>query len=321
MSASHSSNGPWTVARLLAWTRAYFERHRVESPRLCAEILLSHALTCRRLELYTRHETIPSDEALASFRAAVVEAARGRPIAYLTGTKDFFSLTFEVTPDVLVPRPETEVLVERTIDLVRQSGAEQPRILDVGTGSGCVAIALAKNLASARLGASDVSEAALAVAQRNAARHGVAERIEFRLGDLYSPWQEDTAGMHPAAMPPFDVIVSNPPYIGRSQMDSLPATVRDYEPHTALFAGKDGLDVIRRLLSDGPHNLAAGGHLLLEVAHDQAGAVRELIDGTAWEGFTTYKDDLRYERVIQVRRRGGAARIHPRSAAGATHVA
>jgi release factor glutamine methyltransferase len=281
----------WTVARLLSWTREYFERSGLESPRLCAEILLAHAIQCKRLELYTRHELVPAAEQLGRFRESVKQAATGKPIAYLTGTKDFFSLSFEVTPDVLVPRPETEVLVERTIHLAR--ARETPlRLLDLGCGSGCIAIALARQLPAATICASDISDAALTVARRNAARHEVESRIEFRGGDLLAPWSD---------APPFDAIVSNPPYIGLREAAELSPGVRDFEPHAALFAGPDGLDVHRRLAVDARDHMADAGHLLVEVAWNQAAQVRDLLAAAAWTNIQTYRDDLRHERVVHAR--------------------
>jgi release factor glutamine methyltransferase len=298
MSGAQPDATPWTVARLLTWTRDYFRDRRLEAPRLCAEILLAHAMTCERIRLYTRFEETPSDEVLGRFRGLVKEAATGRPIAYLTGTKEFFSLPFEVTPDVLIPRPETEVLVERTIDIVRKTGPPGAAVLDLGTGSGCIAVSLARHLPQGRFFASDISPPALEVARRNAARHGVAERVEFRLGNLFEPWLAPGAdGQRPA----FDIIVCNPPYV-RTNDSALAANVRDFEPHAALFAGGDGLEVIRRLVADAGRWLTPGGHLLLEVAFDQAGAVRDLLASRDWQALATYRDPTGRERVVHARR-------------------
>lgn len=291
--SAEPANSPWTVLRLLNWTKDHFEKRGIESPRLCAEILLAHALQCKRLELYTRFESTPPEPQLAAFREMIRQAAANKPIAYLTGVKEFFSQAFEVTPDVLIPRPETELLVERTIRIAKDDFAGKPSILDVGTGSGCIAISLAKYLPDAGLAASDISEAALAVAKQNAARLGVAVRIDFRCGDLLAPFADAA---------PFDLIVSNPPYIGTDDSASLPANVRDHEPHAALFAGADGLAVIRRLSTDCPARLRGGGHLLIEIAYNQADAVRRLLDDSGWRDIVTYKDDLRYERVVHARR-------------------
>lgn len=293
MGRTETQGGPWTVVRLLDWTRGYLEKHGVESPRLCAEILLAHAIGCERIELYTRHEWVPTEEVLRTFRSAVKKAAAGRPIAHLTGMKEFFALQFEVTPDVLIPRPETEVLVERTIDLVRHGEGNIRSILDVGTGCGCIAIALARNLANITICASDISPAAPEVARSNAERHGVLDRIEFRVGDLFEPWKPDCR---------FDVIVSNPPYVAESDAASLPANVRDFEPHLALFAGHDGLAILRRLIPEAPQHLEPGGHLLTEIAYNQSTGVRRLLDESVWGDIVTYRDALGYERIVHARR-------------------
>ena len=292
MAAAGTDSAPWTIARLLDWTRAHFARHRLESPRLCAELLLAHALGCERIRLYTRHDEVPRPAVLDAFRELVRQAAEGRPIAYLTGTKEFFALPLEVTPDVLIPRPETEILVERTIDLVRKAPGPR-RILDLGTGSGCIAIALARHLPDATLLASDVSPAALAVARRNAERHGVADRIEFRAGDLFGPWRVSAAA-------PCDIVVCNPPYVATVGAPVAPQ-VRAYEPHAALFAGPDGLDVIRRVLAEAPACLTPGGHLLLEMGFDQAAAVQRLAAGPVWGEAAVYRDGAGHARVLHVR--------------------
>lgn len=291
VSTSEPDSTVWTVARLLSWTQDYFRRSGLEAPRLCAEILLAHAMQCERIRLYTQHEEVPETPVREAFRELVREAAAGRPIAHLTGCKEFFSLAFEVTPAVLIPRPETEILVERTISLLRRARTEQPAILDLGTGSGCIAISLARHLPSARVAASDVSREALVVAQRNAARHAVADRIDFRCGDLFAPWSDAAA---------FDFIVCNPPYVGTVDAP-IERSVREYEPHVALFAGPDGLDVIRRVLAEAPPYLRPGGHLLMELAFDQAAAVRGLAAGGGWHDTTTYRDAAGHERVLHVR--------------------
>ncbi|MGE0479034.1 MAG: peptide chain release factor N(5)-glutamine methyltransferase [Phycisphaerae bacterium] len=296
MEASGTQAGPWTVARLLGWTRDFLERRRLESPRLCAEILLAHAMGCERIQLHARWDTTPESGAVDRFRELVKRAADGAPIAYLTGAKEFFSLTFEVTPDVLIPRPETEILVERVIHLARRPDAGLQRVLDLGTGSGCIAIALARHLPGVAVCASDVSAAALAVAKRNAERHQLADRIEFRAGDLFAAWDEQR----------FDVIVSNPPYVATTAAGSLPRHVRDYEPTGALFAGEDGLAVIRRIVADAPQRLNAGGWLLLEIAYDQAAALRALLAAPSWAEVVLHRDGGGHERVAQAR--CGAAR-------------
>ncbi len=303
MEPPRTAAAPWTVARLLDWTREYFRRSGLESPRLCAEILLAHAMKCERIRLYTRHEETPPADTLATFRENVRLAAEGRPIAYLIGTKEFFSLPFEVTPDVLIPRPETEILVERTIDLARRSDGRIGRILDLCTGSGCVAVALARFLKDATIVAGDVSAPALDVARRNAARHGVAERVRFVQGDLFAALGPASDGAAGAADDPprFDVIVANPPYVASNAGDALARNVRDYEPHVALFAGGDGLEIIRRIIVEAPGWLAADGHLLVEIGYDQAAAVGRLLDAAGWRDSVFYKDGAGHARAAHAR--------------------
>lgn len=294
MSAAGTDSGPWTVARLLQWTREHLQQKGIESARLCAEILLAHAMGCERIRLYTQFDQVPSESVLTPFRDLVRKAAGGVPIAYLIGQKEFFSLPFEVSPAVLIPRPETEILVERVVALVRKERDGTARIVDIGTGSGCIAISLAKHLPQATVAASDVSDAALETARRNAERHGVAERIDFRAGDLFAPWSADDAAA-------FDVVVSNPPYVA-TENAPLEPQVREHEPATALFAGADGLDVIRRLVADAPRRLAAGGELLMEIGFDQAEAVRALLTAAGWSNIETYRDHAGIERVFRARR-------------------
>jgi release factor glutamine methyltransferase len=292
---------PWTVARLLAWTKDHLHKRGLESPRLCAEVLLAHAMGCERLQLFTRYEEVPKGAALDQFRAGVREAAAGRPIAYIVGRKDFFSLPFEVTPDVLIPRPETELLVERAIAWARGLGAgASPRILDVGCGSGCIAVALARNLPAAALGASDISEPALAVAKRNAERHGVSARIDFRLGDVLAPWREAADGMLPDDAK-FDLIVSNPPYLRPDDTTTVAESVRKFEPAIALFGGADGLDVVRRLAAEAPALLRGDGRILIEIGLGQAESACAILREAGWTDVSTTRDGGGIERVVQGR--------------------
>ncbi|MCG3126615.1 MAG: Release factor glutamine methyltransferase [Phycisphaerae bacterium] len=311
MNATQPDSGSWTVARLLAWTRDYFEQRHVDSPRLCAELLLSAAMGCERLRLYTQHELVPDASVRNRFREHVQAAAAGKPIAYILGVKEFFSLSFDVTPDVLIPRPETEILVERALaalapprlNALRASDPAgpvtpsppdpPPRVLDLCTGSGCIAIAIARHAAHARLTASDVSDAVIEVARRNALRHAVAERIDFRVGDLFAAFPTTAR---------FDLIVTNPPYVGLSEAATLAANVRDFEPHLALFAGADGLDVVRRIIAEAPQWLTAGGQLLMEIGHGQSAEVSALLSAAGWSDVVFYRDAARHARVAHARR-------------------
>jgi release factor glutamine methyltransferase len=286
----------WTIGRLLQWTTGFLKERGAESPRLDAEVLLAQALGCQRIELYTAFEVVPSDAPRAAFRDLVRRRAEGAPVAYLVGRKEFYSLSFRVTPDVLVPRPETEFLVIRLLDLAAErTPIEGLAIADVGTGSGNIAVCAAKWLPTSRVTALDNSAKALAVAAANAAQHGVAERIEFLTSDLL------------AAVAPerrFDFIVSNPPYVTDGELGALARDVRDYEPHSALVAGPRGTEVIERLIVQAGKHLVSGGWVLTEISPQLETPVRQLVaaDGR-FELGPTVKDLAGLARVVQARRR------------------
>ncbi|HUY34702.1 MAG TPA: peptide chain release factor N(5)-glutamine methyltransferase [Pirellulales bacterium] len=292
-----SQTEAWTIGRLLQWTTGYLKERGAESPRLDAEVLLAHALACQRIELYTRFEEAPSESPRAAFRELVRRRAEGTPVAYLVGRKEFYSLSFRVTPDVLVPRPETEFLVIRLLDLAaeRAPGAEGPAIADVGTGSGNVAVCVAKWLPTCRVTALDISAPALALAAANAAQHGVAERIEFFTSDLF-------AAVGPERR--FDFVVSNPPYVSESELGGLDRDVRDFEPRSALVAGPRGTEVIERLIVQAGQRLVSDGWLLTEISPQLDAPVRELVtaDGR-FELGPTVKDLAGLARVVQARRK------------------
>jgi release factor glutamine methyltransferase len=282
----------WTVARIIDWTTAHLRKHGSESPRLEAEILLAHARNCPRIQLYVQYNELLSEAERGAMRDLVRRRAQSEPVAYLVGHREFFGLSFRVTPDVLIPRPETETLVLELITAAKALSG--PRILDIGTGSGCIAVAAAVNLPEAAITATDINPRALDVARENAARHGVAERIRFLEGDLFAPLATDER---------FDMLVSNPPYVADAEMETLPADVRLHEPATALRAGLQGLDVITRLVAAAPAHLAPGGTLLLEIAPEQAPAVHELLNQTgSFDPARTIKDPFGKDRVVVARR-------------------
>jgi len=286
----------WTVGRLLTWTTDYLKDHGSDSPRLDAEVLLAEALGCRRIELYTTFDTVPGEPARTAFRELVRRRAEGMPVAYLVGRREFYSLSFRVTPDVLIPRPETELLVVTLLDLARQRPVDRPiDVCDVGTGSGILAVCAAKHLPNCRVTAVDVNPAALEVARVNAAEHGVQERVELVESDLFS------------AVPPeqrFDFVVSNPPYVSEAELETLIPEVRKFEPRVALLAGQRGTEVIESLLPQAAERLHPGGHLLVEISpmiHDAARALFEA-DGR-YELGPTVKDLARLPRVVRARRK------------------
>lgn len=283
----------WTVGRLLQWTTDYLKTHSSESPRLDAEVLLAEALGCQRIGLYTAFEDVPADGPRTAFRDLVRRRAEGTPVAYLVGRREFYSLMFRVTPDVLIPRPETELLVVALLDLAR--GRPDLTIADIGTGSGIIAVCAAKHLPKCRVTAIDISPAALAVARENAAAHGVAERIDFIESDLF------------AAVPAerkFDAIVGNPPYVTAAEMATLARDVRKFEPRVALLGGQRGTEVIGRLIPQAAGRLNSGAHLLLEISptiHDAALAL--LAADSRLEPGPTIKDLARLPRVVRAVRK------------------
>lgn len=285
----------WTVGRLLTWTADYLKKSGSPSARLDAEVLLAAARKCERIALYTAFEEIVADDVRTAFRDLVKRRAAGAPVAYLVGKKEFYSLSFRVTPDVLIPRPETEHLVVVAADLIAALPAgTQPVVADVGTGSGAIAVAIAKHAPAARILATDISPAALAVARQNAADHGVSQRIEFLEMDLLEkvPAQRQ-----------LDLVVSNPPYIGLQEEATLAPQVRDHEPRLALFGGPTGTDIIARLIPQSAERLKAGGYLLMEVSPLIAAAVVELVAKSgSFEPAIMLKDLAGLARVVQAKR-------------------
>jgi release factor glutamine methyltransferase len=282
----------WTVGRLLTWTTEWLGGKGSESPRLDAEVLLAHVRGCPRIALYTAFDEPVDDAGRARFRDLVKRRGDGEPVAYLVGSREFFSLTFAVSSAVLIPRPETEGLVVRAIDLCKPIATA--RIADVGTGSGAIAVAVAKHLPKANVLATDISPAALEVARGNAARHGLAERIEFACCDLL-----DTA----SGAGPFDCIVSNPPYVRDDEFDTLPRDVRLHEPKSALVAGPTGVEVVERLAAAAASRLAPGGWLLVEIGPATAAAAEEAIGRQAGLVVaSTLLDMAGLPRIVQARR-------------------
>lgn len=263
-----------------------------ESRREAAS-LLAHVLGRDRTFLITHAEEEVSAETLASFRALLERRARGEPLQYITGHAPFFKLDFEVTPAVLIPRPETELLVETALDLLR--GREAPLVCDVGTGSGCIIISILHEREDARGIGLDISEAALDVAGLNARRHNVEERLSLIRSDCFAALRESDTR--------FDMIVSNPPYVAEDALEELQREVRDFEPRLALTPGGDGLEVIRRLASEAPALLQRGGHLLMEIGFDQHEAVRKLIDPQTWELLDIHLDLQGIPRTVALRKR------------------
>ena len=280
----------WTVARLLEWTTGRFKERGIDSPRLEAEILLACALGIRRIDLYVRHDQIVDDAGRARFRDMVRRRQEGCPTAHIVGKKEFYSLDFAVSPATLIPRPDTELLVDEALRQAKP--LMEPLIADIGTGTGCVAVALAHRLPKARIVAVDISPEALETARGNATRLGVADRVDFRLGDLLAP----LAGLRP------DLIVSNPPYIPTKDIAGLDPGVRDHEPALALDGGPDGLRVIERLAEQALSLLAPGGKLLVEIGAGQEEGARGVLTRAGFTVESVRKDGGGHPRVVRAGR-------------------
>jgi release factor glutamine methyltransferase len=304
----------------------------IPSFTLASELLLLHVLGRNRTWLYAHPEEIIADADAQRFFDLIARRAAGEPVQHLTSKQEFWSLEFEVTPDVLIPRPETEHVIEVALDRLalrelragrpQKSAGEGLQIADIGTGSGCIAIALAKELPAATFVATDISAAALAVAKRNAQRHAVADRIQFIESHLLDPFPVGAQyiapqpGKIPDSAPPvfhesqvtshqsrlFDLIASNPPYIGRREAPSLPREVRDHEPHSALFGGEEGYELYADLIAQSANHLKPGGILVLELGHNSLPAVQPLLDTSNWTAVGVTNDLAGIPRVIAAER-------------------
>jgi release factor glutamine methyltransferase len=287
-----STTEAWTIGKLLSWTSDYLKKSGSTSPRLDAEVLLAHACECQRIELYTTFDKEPSDTTKTAFRELVRRRAEGTPVAYLVGYKEFYAMTFEVNPDVLIPRPETEHLVVAALDCAKTMGGGPLGIVDVGTGSGAIAIAVAKHLPTCSMTAIDKSCKALDVAKRNAEKHGVAERITFVESDLLEACPE---------LEKFDMVLSNPPYISEAEFAQLPKTVREFEPKLALVSGPDGGELIRQLLVQAYSRLKPGGYCIFEFSPMLNKRLATLVS-EGWDTPQVTKDLAGLARIVTIRK-------------------
>lgn len=282
----------WTVGTVLRWATDDFKARGLDSPRLDAELLLGKVLGRDRVGLIVdaRRELAP--EELAAYRELILRRRKAEPVSYILGVREFYGLSISVDARVLVPRPETETLVEVALRRTAESHL-YGEALDLCTGSGCVAIAFARRRPTWRVLGVDVSEDALEVARRNAERLGAAWNAHFAWGDLGSALPPDTQ---------FDLITANPPYIPSGEIETLRPDIREHEPRLALDGGADGLDIVRRILLMGRDRLRPGGILAMEVGHDQASAVVELLTDAGWSDVGVEPDYARIERVVSARR-------------------
>ena len=281
----------WTIGSILSWTQGYFTEKGIETPRLDAEVLLSHVLKKERIYLYVHFDEPLEKEELAAFREGVAKRARRVPTAYITGRREFMGLDFAVSRATLIPRPDTEILVEAAIERLgrlAENGKKSLRFADIGTGTGAIALSVLK-CASEDVAADaiDVSGAALAVARENAERLGLSARVHFHEGDLLAPLGDAA----------YDAILSNPPYIPDADIESLAPEVRSYEPMTALKGGAEGMDFYARLVEAAPQYLRAGGFLAMEAGIGQAQKIRALAK-EPWGDVEILPDLAGIERVV-----------------------
>jgi release factor glutamine methyltransferase len=286
----------WTVLKVLQWTTQYFQTHGIDSPRLTAEILLAHALQSSRLSLYLHYDQPLSLPERDCFKKLIQRRCRREPVAYITGKKGFFDLDLVVAADVLIPRPETETLIETALDVIPKDGEDCCwQILDAGTGSGAVVLSLAKNRSGHRYVATDRSMAALHLARENGRQIGIGN-----ICWVCADWLDAFCGAESC----LDLVVSNPPYIPSAQIDRLEPEVCRYEPRMALDGGMDGLDAIRRLVDGAGRALKPGGILMMEIGYDQGMAVTRMLEAAAvFEAVGIRKDLGGRDRVIQARRK------------------
>ncbi|MBN2589815.1 MAG: peptide chain release factor N(5)-glutamine methyltransferase [Sedimentisphaerales bacterium] len=282
----------WTINKLLVWIHQYLKDKGIESPRLHAELLLSNILGLKRIELYTQHDKQVSKQDLDKLHVLVKRAGLHEPIAYLVGKTEFYSLEIEVSKDCLIPRPETELLVQRAIEFLRMRDGIQS-VCDLCTGSGCIAVAIAKNFPQANLIATDISDQALLIAARNTEKFNLQNRIKLLSGDLFDPVipQLDTGK--------FDLIVSNPPYVSNIEYEKLDKNVKDHEPQIALLAGHDGLDIYKRIIEKVDTFLKPNAALILEIGYAQGKTVYELLDKTnVFSEIRIDRDSQNNDRIV-----------------------
>lgn len=287
----------WTILNLIRWTDERFKKEGLATPRLDAEVLLAQTLGVTRVWLYTHFDQPLERGELARFKKLIQRRMRREPLAYIVGQREFWSLPFKVTPDVLIPRPETEILVAEALRVL--SRPEQPersfRVLEIGTGSGAVSIVLAKELPSASVVATDLSAKALSIAEENAVKFGVRERIIFLKGDLFDPLEKEWR---------FELVITNPPYIPKDQFPSLQPEVRDFEPRTAIDGGRDGLAFYRRALPKVSRFLNPGGWFLAEIGAGQEEEVRRIAErNPELDSFTLVTDLAGIKRVFRAQRK------------------
>lgn len=287
----------WTIQKLLNWVTEFLTGKGIDSPRLSAELLLSHVVGLKRIELYTQFDKPVAKQQLDHLHDLVKRAGQNEPIAYLVGKTEFYSLELNITTDCMIPRPETELLVARAIEFLRTRRTGTQFVCDLCTGSGCIAVAIAGNYPNARIIATDICDAALAIAAENVEKYQLGNRITLLCGDLFDPVVPQLD------VNEFDLIVCNPPYVSDAEYEKFDRNVKDYEPKIALFAGVDGLDIYRRIIEKAEQFLKPGAALMLEIGYAQGRAVKELLEQTGvFAEIKIEKDFHNNDRIVSARK-------------------
>ena len=281
----------WTIQKVLKWITLYFTDKGIDAPRLSAELLLGYVLGLKRIELYTQFDKPVDKQKLDILHGLVKRAGQNEPVAYLVGKTEFYSLELDITTDCLIPRPETELLVERAVEFLRMRTGRQ-FVCDLCTGCGCIAVAIAGNFSDADIIATDICDAALNVAAGNIEKHQMKHRIKLLRGDLFDPVvPELDVGR-------FDLVVCNPPYVSASEFETLDKNVKNYEPRLALFAGEDGLDIYRRVIAQVDKFLKPDAALMLEIGYRQGQTVSQLLEQAGcFRKITVEKDFHNNDRI------------------------
>jgi release factor glutamine methyltransferase len=291
--SSKPQNQTWTLMQVLKEAAGYLESHKIDRPRLNAEQLLSHMLGLSRIDCYLQFERPLNVREREQYKTLLRRRAGHEPLQYIVGKTEFMSLPFRVTHEVLIPRPETEILVEKTINRARQKSEKEFTILDIGTGSGCIAVSLASFLTHARITAIDQSDPALRIAKENAAINHVSDRIVFQRSDIMAPFNLNELGL-------FDLIVSNPPYIRTVVLKNLTPEIKDHEPVAALDGGPDGLNFYKKYATVLPDCLRPSGSVFLEIGADQGSEVLKIFRNGPWADMRIFQDLAGLDRVVML---------------------
>lgn len=287
----------WTIIKLVQWATTYFDTHDIDSPRATAEILLSHVLNTRRIDLYLRYDQPLTPDELERFKALIKRRMNREPVAYILGCKEFWSMGLHITRDVLIPRPETECLVEKSLEMLAvDANMKSKLILELGTGCGAVILALASENPRHSYWATDISINAIRIARQNAMQNDLNGKIHFIAGDWFAPLGSKTGV--------FDLIVSNPPYIKSGDLAQLQPEIHAYEPLLALDGAADGLHCLRHIIQSAYRFLKPAGALILEIGHDQKASLKQMIaECGEYEGVSFYQDYSGYDRILQMNKK------------------